>query len=304
MDLLHINRILLGIIAVIVIAAAIFMIVVPLLDQPAVADESAAAPTIVPQQPSLDDGVQDFTDRLALDRRLRTLEQQIQTLSNTAPRIVPQQPPIADPPQDFADRIALDQRLQRLEQQIDTLLNMQIQMLVNTRERAAQTRTETFPKSWVRPEQTTKKYHHRRRHEIDVTALAGETVDANPAARRGITNAFGCPASVPCVNRGTAPFTAPTATREYDEAGAEVKGITVEQHRGVVPPAPAPPTDVGRVINRQGANIRDVPTGSAVLRTVPRGTTLHVFARRDGWVQVGEEVPMGWVYSSLVKDAP
>jgi hypothetical protein len=217
---------------------------------------------------------------------------------------VPQQPPIADPLQNFTDPIALDQRLQILERQIDTLLNMQIQILENTRERAGQTRTKTFPESWVRPKQTTTKYHHRRRHEIDGTAPAGETVDANPAARPGITKAFGCPASVPCVERGTAPFTAPTATQEHDEAGAEVKGITFEQHRGVVPPAPAPPTDVGRVITRQGANIRDVPTGSAVLRTVPRGTTLHVFARRDGWVQVGEEVPMGWVYSSLVKDAP
>ena len=87
MQFFNINRVLLGIIAVIVIAAAIFMIVVPLLDQPAVADQSAAAPTIVPQQPSLDDAFQDFADRMALDRRLRTLEQQIQTLSNTAPRI-------------------------------------------------------------------------------------------------------------------------------------------------------------------------------------------------------------------------
>src|SRR5689334_11097781 len=137
MQFVNINRVLLGIIAVIVIAAAIFMIVVPLLDQPAVADESAAAP--IPQQRSLDDTVQDFADRLALDRRLRTLEQQIQTFSNTAPRIVPQQPPIADPPQDFADRIALDQRLQWLERQIQTLLDMQIQILLNTRERAAQT---------------------------------------------------------------------------------------------------------------------------------------------------------------------
>jgi hypothetical protein len=215
MQFFKVNRILLGIIAVIVIAAAIFMIVVPLLDQPAVADQSAAAPTIVPQQPSLDDAFQDFADRMALDRRLRRLEQQIQPLLNTAPTIVPQQPPIADAP---ADPIVLDQRLQRLEQQIQTLLNMQIQIL----DRAVQTRTETFPKSWVRPKQTTTKYHHRRRHEIDGTALAGETVDANPA-RRGITNASGCPASVPCVERGTAPFTAPTATREYDEAGAEVK---------------------------------------------------------------------------------
>jgi hypothetical protein len=223
MEFLNINSILLGIIAVILSAAAVFMIVVPLLDQPAVADQFAAAPTIAPQQPSLDNGFQDFADRMALDRRLRTLEQQIQTLSNTAPTIVPQQPSIADSPQDFADRIALDQRLQRLEAQIETLSNMQIQILLNTRERAAQTRTETLPKSWVRLNQTTTKYHHRRRHEVDGTALAGETVDANPAARRGITNAFGCPASVPCVERRTHPFTAPTAKREYDEAGAEVK---------------------------------------------------------------------------------
>jgi len=103
MQFFNINRVLLGIIAVIVIAAAIFMIVVPLLDQPAVADESAAR-TIIPQQPSLDDAVQDFDDRLALDRRLRTLEQQIQTLSNPAPSIVPQQPPIAYPPELGAGR--------------------------------------------------------------------------------------------------------------------------------------------------------------------------------------------------------
>jgi hypothetical protein len=225
MQLFNVNRILIGIIPITVIAAVIFMVVVPLLGQPAVADQSAAAPTIVPQQPSLDDLLQGFGDRMVLDQRVRTLEQQIQTLSNSAPTIVPQQPPIADPPQDFANRMALDQRLQRLEQQIQTLLNMQIQILSDTRERAVQTRTETFPKSWVRPKQTTAKYRHRRRHEIDGTALAGETVDVNPAARRGTTNASGCPASVPCAERGTAPFTAPTATREpeYDEAGVQIK---------------------------------------------------------------------------------
>lgn len=185
MQFIYKNRILLGNIAVIVIAAAIFLIAVPLLDQPAVADQSAGARTTEPQQPPLDDLFQNFADRMALDRRLRTLEQQIRTLSNTAPTIVSQQRPIADPPQDFADRIVLDQRLQRLEQQIDTLLNMQIQILSNTRERAIQTRTETFPKSWVRPEQTTTKYRHRPRHEIDGTTLAGQTIDANPAAPGG-----------------------------------------------------------------------------------------------------------------------
>jgi len=221
MQFCKINRNSLGIIAVRVIAVAIFMIAAPLLDRPAVADQSAAA-AVVPQQP-LDDAVEDFADRMALDRRLRTLEQKIQTLLNTAPTIVPQQPPIADNPQDFADRIGLDQRLQRLELQIQSLLNMQSEILLNTRKHAVQTRTETFPKSWVSAKQTTTKYRYRRRHEIDGTALAGETVGPNLAAQRGITNASGCPASVPCVNRGTAPFTASTATPEYDEAGNEIK---------------------------------------------------------------------------------
>jgi len=201
MQVFNINRILLGIIAVIVIAAAIFMIVIPLLDQPAVADESAA-PTIVPQQPSLDDAFQDFADRMALDQRLRTLEQQMQTLLKTAPTISPQQPPIAVPPQDFADRKALDQRLRTLEQQIQTLSN--------TGERPVQTLTEKFPTSSVRLKQTTTKYRHRRSHEIDGTALARETVYANPGARPGITKTSG-------------PLTAPKATREYDEAGNETK---------------------------------------------------------------------------------
>src|ERR1700730_15930403 len=124
MQFFNINRILLGIITVIVSAAA-----VPLLDQPAVADQSDAV-TIVPQQPPIADShqlptaateienaFQDFADRRALDQRLQRLEQQTQTLLNNAPTIVPQQPPIADPPQDFADRMALDQRLQRLELQ-------------------------------------------------------------------------------------------------------------------------------------------------------------------------------------------
>ena len=87
MQFLEINRNSLGIIAVIISAAAIFMIVVLLLDQPAVADESAAAPAIMPQQ-QLDEAFQDFADHVALDRRLQRLEQQSKTLSNTAPTIV------------------------------------------------------------------------------------------------------------------------------------------------------------------------------------------------------------------------
>ena len=188
MQFFNINRILLGTIAVIVGAAA-----VPSLDQPAVADQSAV--TIAPQQPPNADS--------------RQLPMSAAELENAF--------------QDFADRMTLNLRLQRLEQQIQSLLNMQIQNLSNARERAGQTRTETSPKSSEKPKQTTTNYRHRRRHEVDGTALAGETVDANPAARQAITNTSGCPASVPCVERGTAPFTAPTATPEYDEAGAQIK---------------------------------------------------------------------------------
>ena len=219
MQLFNINRTLLGIIAVIVIAAAIFMVVVPLLGRPAIADEPAAAPT-VPQQPPTADTlvdalVQDFADRMALDQRLRTLEQQIKTLLNTAPTTVPQPPPTADPPQDFANPVALEERLRTLEQQRQTLLN--------TRKRPVEASTETSPNPSVKPKQITTKYGHRRHRKIDETDLPGETVNAKPAARREIANPFGCPASVPCLERGTGPSAAPRQTPEYDEAGTEVK---------------------------------------------------------------------------------
>jgi SH3 domain-containing protein len=72
----------------------------------------------------------------------------------------------------------------------------------------------------------------------------------------------------------------------------------------VAAPAAAPAPDYGRVVTRRGANVRDAPNGVTVLRVVPRGTVLKVFGRRHGWVQVGEELPMGWIYSSLLADAP
>jgi hypothetical protein len=76
MQFSNINRHSLRIIVVRIIAAAIFMIVAPLLDRPAVADQPAAA-TVVPQQPSLNDAFQDFADRIGLDQRLQRLELEI-----------------------------------------------------------------------------------------------------------------------------------------------------------------------------------------------------------------------------------
>jgi hypothetical protein len=241
MQSFSIKRVLLESTAVIVIAATISMILVPLLNQRAVADGPSAAPTIMPRQPSLDalfhdfaDRMalfHDFADRMALDQRLRTLEQQIQTLLNTAPAITPQQLPSAVPPLHFADRKVLDQRIRTLERQVQTLSNaapttapqqppiavpsqdsadrkaldqQQIQTLSNTDERPVQTLSEKFPTSLVTLKQATAKYRHRRRHEIEGTAVARETGYANPGGRPGITKA-------------------PKATREYDEAGNEIR---------------------------------------------------------------------------------
>jgi hypothetical protein len=101
------------------------------------------------------------------------------------------------------------------------------------------------------------------------------------------------------------PFFARTAKGQITQhiQPAAGQGVILKQYRDAAAPAPAPPMDAGRVITRQGANIRDAPTSSTVLRTVPRGTVLQVFTRRDGWIQVGQDVPMGWVYSSLLTDA-
>jgi hypothetical protein len=64
-------------------------------------------------------------------------------------------------------------------------------------------------------------------------------------------------------------------------------------------PEPAPSGRRG--VLAQAANLRDGPqNGSNVLRTLPRGTALRVFARAPGgWIQVGTEAPWGWVHGSL-----
>ncbi len=68
-------------------------------------------------------------------------------------------------------------------------------------------------------------------------------------------------------------------------------------------PAPAPEPD--RVTVVQAGNIRSAARTSApVVRSVARGTSLKVFARETGWLQVGQDEPWGWIYSGLVKAVP
>jgi uncharacterized protein YgiM (DUF1202 family) len=55
-----------------------------------------------------------------------------------------------------------------------------------------------------------------------------------------------------------------------------------------------------RVTVREPANLRTGPDGQAnVLRVVPRGETLRVHKRTaNGWVQVGDAEPRGWLHTS------
>jgi hypothetical protein len=56
----------------------------------------------------------------------------------------------------------------------------------------------------------------------------------------------------------------------------------------------------GNVTMRQNANLHATPKGDLV-RVVPQGTALHVFATSPGgWLQVGDTAPWGWVHQSMV----
>jgi hypothetical protein len=56
------------------------------------------------------------------------------------------------------------------------------------------------------------------------------------------------------------------------------------------------------VMLRQNGNLREHPNGGGtVLRVVPRGSALRVFAEAPGgWLQVGQQQAEGWVHSSMV----
>lgn len=55
--------------------------------------------------------------------------------------------------------------------------------------------------------------------------------------------------------------------------------------------------------SRMGANIRSSTRGGEVVRTVPPGTSLQVFAEAPGgWFQVGEAgVALGWIHASVLE---
>ncbi|WP_082012931.1 SH3 domain-containing protein [Belnapia sp. F-4-1] len=73
-----------------------------------------------------------------------------------------------------------------------------------------------------------------------------------------------------------------------------------------VSPWPAsPPVAAGPMVTTTAThpvNIRNQPGGGgAVVRIVPRASTLRVFGEAPGgWLQVGEDQPFGWVHGSML----
>lgn len=71
------------------------------------------------------------------------------------------------------------------------------------------------------------------------------------------------------------------------------------------PMAAAPLAGTGRQVTTSQAhpvNIRSSPGGGgAVVRVVPRASTLRVFNEAPGgWLEVGEDAPLGWVHVSVL----
>ncbi|MDO9710038.1 SH3 domain-containing protein [Paracraurococcus lichenis] len=72
------------------------------------------------------------------------------------------------------------------------------------------------------------------------------------------------------------------------------------------PPAAGSPVAAGPSVTTTAAhpvNIRSSPTGGgAVVRIVPRASTLRVFGEAPGgWLEVGEDQPFGWVHGSMLE---
>jgi Bacterial SH3 domain len=94
------------------------------------------------------------------------------------------------------------------------------------------------------------------------------------------------------------PPPSPDASRPAS-AAATGAGATAVPAPAQRPPATAADR-LPRVTVREPSNLRTGPDGqSNVVRVVPRGETLRVHNRApNGWVQVGDAEPLGWIHNS------
>lgn len=101
----------------------------------------------------------------------------------------------------------------------------------------------------------------------------------------------------------TVPIGAPATVQANPAAPMAVPAAVPTVSASAALPASALPVEGERVVTKQGANVRGDANGSSgVVRTVAQGVTLQVHGRRNGWVQVGDTSPWGWVHSSLLEN--
>lgn len=68
---------------------------------------------------------------------------------------------------------------------------------------------------------------------------------------------------------------------------------------------PTTSATIGKATATTGANIRSAPSATAsIVRVAAKGATLNVFREANGWVQVGDTAPEGWISGSLLTRQP
>ncbi len=91
---------------------------------------------------------------------------------------------------------------------------------------------------------------------------------------------------------------------------SETQSVATIDQKNLIPPNPSldlklvPEYKIiqQHIIIKETANIRSGPsTTSHIIRSVLKGTSFTVFQKSGSWIQVGDEAPIGWVFSELTQ---
>ncbi|MCO6418853.1 SH3 domain-containing protein [Siccirubricoccus sp. KC 17139] len=87
-------------------------------------------------------------------------------------------------------------------------------------------------------------------------------------------------------------------------AGAGAEPLPLATERPAPTPVFVPPPALPRVVVQKSANLRATPDlRGRVLRVARPGEEFSAHRRQEGWVQVGEAAPEGWIFGELLGEA-
>jgi hypothetical protein len=145
--------------------------------------------------------------------------------------------------------------------------------------------------------------------QANASRTAGELVNADVQRQKPVAETRRDLALLPAYSEQAKPLRTQQVVTESEarhqteaEPGmqrAAEEQATPRERAGVEPVQPTG----DRVMVRQEANVRAAPNQDApVQRTAPGGTLLRVYSRSgNGWVQVGDDRPWGWIFSGLLE---